>query len=135
MTEINVTAEQLIAYIKESLEPDFGHAMLRFSRQHLANQDGFLVLYNSVLKGTTGVAVDNAFSAPKFSFYAAPGFKWLKGEPAPEKIKVEMFSGAIHLDKNYRGPKVPFRAKSGSPEKVVEYFVKFFVDNKEALLP
>jgi hypothetical protein len=131
---MSATAVEMIAFCKECLEPDFGHAMLRFGRHHLGNEDGFHVLYNSVPKGTTGVAVDNAFSTPKFSISAATGEKWpWDGEVS--KVKLEMFSGSVHEGKSFRGPKVPFRAKTGTPEKVLEYLVAFFMEHKDALLP
>jgi hypothetical protein len=131
---MSATAVEMIDLLEGCLEPDFGRAMLRFTRPHLGEQDGFHLLYNSVPRGTTGVAVDNAFSSPKFSFYAAAGERWPWGGEV-NKIKVEMFSGSIHEGKSFRGPKVPFRAKTGTPEKVLEHVVKFFLEHKEALLP
>ena len=135
MKSEGATADEIIEFIRECLEPDFGHMMLRFSKQHLGNQDGVYVFYNSVPKGTRGVDVDNAFSTPKFSIYAAKGERWPSDGPAPAKVKVELFSGGVHRGKSFRGESVPFRAKSGSPEKVVEYLVHFFMENKDALLP
>lgn len=129
------TADEIIGFISQCLEPDFGHCILRFSKQHLGNQDGIIVSYNSVPKGTTGVDVLNTHSTPKFSIYAAKGLKWPKDEPAPAKVKIEMFSGSVHEGKSFRGPQVPFRAKTGTPEQVVEYLCHFFLAHKEALLP
>lgn len=128
------TAVEMMDFLEECLTPDFGHMMLRFGRPHIGEQDGFHVLYNSVPKGTRGVDVDNAFSSPKFSIYAAAGEKWPWREPV-KKVRVEMFSGSVHEGKSFRGPKVPFRAKTGTPEQVLEYLVRFFLEHKDALLP
>ena len=131
---MSATAVEMMDFLESCLKPEFGHMMLRFRRPHIGEQDGFHLLYNSVPAGTRGVDVDNAFSSPKFSFYAPPGTKWPWREPV-DKIRVEMFSGSVHEDKSFRGPKVPFRAKTGTPEKVLEYVVKFFLEHKDALLP
>lgn len=137
----HVTADEIMNFLHECLDPDFGHMLLRIRRTTLGNSDGIHVLYNSVPQGTRGVDVDNAFATPKFSIEAAPGLRWKTNEPAPEKLKVEMFSGAIYLDKEPKfgsGQKLStmkFRAKTGTPEQVVEYLCRFFVENKGALLP
>jgi hypothetical protein len=135
MKSEGATADEIVVFIRECLEPDFGHMMLRFSKQHLGPNDGLIIAYNSVPKGTRGVDVDNAFSNPKFSIWAAKGERWTKDGPAPAKVKIEMFSGGVHRGKSFRGESVPFRAKTASPEKVVEYLVHFFMENKDALLP
>jgi hypothetical protein len=131
------TTEEMIAFLKECLEPDFGHMMLNFSRTHLSDRhDGFILSYNSVPKGTRGVDVLNTFATPKFSFFTPKNITWNWGE-STSKVKVEHFSGSMYLDKSgdFTRGKLQFRAKTGTPEQVLEYFVRFFLTNKEALLP
>lgn len=128
------TADEMIAFLADCLLPDFSHMMLNFSRQHLGDEDGVYVSYNSVPHGTTGVAVLNTWATPKFSIYAGKGESWPRGETC-KKVQVKMFSGGVHRGHSFRGLAVPFRAKTGTPEQVLEHLVRYFLENKDVLLP
>lgn len=48
---------------------------------------------------------------------------WAVGQPAPEKLKISQF----------RGNRGIFRAKTGSPEVIIKYFIKWMNDNAAML--
>jgi hypothetical protein len=129
------TAPEMIAFLKECLEPEFGNAMLRFSRPHLGDEDGFILSYNSVPAGTDGVAVLNTWATPKFSIHGAPGARW-DWDGHTTKVKLEMFSGSVYSGRQFgKGESIKLRSKTGTPEQVITYLVRFFMENKAILLP
>jgi hypothetical protein len=129
----SLTGDDIARQIGEKLEPHFGHMTFHVDRQNLGNQDGVYVTYASVPKGSAEIDALNARSNPMISIYKAPGTKWPQGEAAPAKLVTEMFRGSLVRDKDH-GSALKFRKKTAEPQKIVDYIVKFFLDNKDKLL-
>ena len=126
------TAREIIDFLKECLEPDFGSMTLFIEEgPRIGPNDTVHVTYASVPREASRLDKMNALSSGRFVIFAPEGEKWLRGESAPQKLKVEMVSGALYKGNTAVGSeKVRMKAKSGSAEKVVEHLIKFFVDNK-----
>lgn len=129
------TAQEIIDFLNECLEPEFGDMALQIDTgPRIGPEDSVYVRYAGVAKGSPRIDIENALSSGLFSIYAAPGEKWPRGGKAPAKLKVEQVRGGLYQGTSFIGtPKILMRAKSGTPEKVVEYLIKFFMDNKSLM--
>lgn len=125
LAEKPLTAEDIVSKITSALAPTLPEKRFTLHVErglHLVGDDGVIIHFYSRPKGTTGADLMNAAHSTKINISA--GREWKKDEAAPEKVRVEQFSG--------RGsPKL--RAKVTTPEKAIEYVVSYFKTNVKEL--
>lgn len=126
------TAQEIIDFLKECLEPEFGDMSLEIDEgPRIGPDSSVFVKYAGVPKASPRLDKENAKSKGLFSIYAADGYKWPRGAASPAKLKVEHVRGGLYKGDSFIDtPKVMMRAKSGTAEVVVKHLIKFFMDNK-----
>lgn len=118
-----LTADDIIQKIKDGIGSTFdGLTMIINHGPILGNEDSVYINYRSVSPDSGRLAMENAKHICQISIEA--GRAWKPKEAAPDKVKVEQF-------RNSGCPKI--RAMVGTPEKVVAYVVKYFLNNAKAL--
>ncbi len=132
-TSSPMTGDEMAAQIKAALEPIYGHLKFRviYERNRLdssGKMGTFWIRFANVKKGASDLDTLNANHQAWIMIKAAgePEYGkitlWPYGTPAPEKVKAS--------DEHHRG----FRAKTASPQAIVDYVVKFFMDNRADFL-
>ena len=130
------TAQEFAEAVKAQLA-DFMHNNLRATQDRkLGDEDGIMVTYASVPRGSSELDSLNAQTTPMFHVTRAKGHAWPYDTPMPAKVKIEMFRGPVRTVNDWKPEhRIKFRTKSATPTKILKYLVDFFNDNKAAFLP
>jgi hypothetical protein len=134
------TAKEIAAQIMLELKEFAGFKLHARQGLRLGNHDSVMITYASVPTGAPELDALNAKTNPKWHITEADKMtreqRWLLDGPAPSKVKIEHFSGSIRRKNDWnKANNIVFRAKTGTPQQIVQYLVDFFRKNREAFLP
>ncbi len=128
-----MTGHEMLAQINNALLSVFGH--MKFHATYTLNRlapearmGTFWIRFQNVPKGASELDTLNANHKVWIKVQAAgePEYGnrtlWPFGDLAPEKVKAS--------DEHNRG----FRAKTGTPQAIVDYIIKYFMEHKAELL-
>jgi hypothetical protein len=118
-----MNANEMIRGLRAALEPLYGRYVFKVDLGgNLGDTDSVHVTLATVPKGSPEIDCTNAKARIMVSIAGADHAMngWVRGGDAPSELTVSQFRG---------GP-LKLRKKTGAPDVVVEYLIKWFVKNK-----